>query len=106
MGTDIKHKDGLTRSGTGCFIAVSIWQQWIHTAACCRSETYTYLERLVGNAVGVVGADATSVTVVDYQHHQCRQRSGCSRRDPCSDDAQSSSAVGDAGLSEQRAADG
>jgi len=20
--------DGLTRSGTGCFIAVSIWQQW------------------------------------------------------------------------------
>jgi len=20
--------DGITRSGTGCFIAVSIWQQW------------------------------------------------------------------------------
>jgi len=20
--------DGLTRSGTGCFIAVAIWQQW------------------------------------------------------------------------------
>ena len=23
--------DGLTRSGTGCFIAVSIWQQWVST---------------------------------------------------------------------------
>jgi len=21
--------DGLTRSGTGCFIAVPIWQQWV-----------------------------------------------------------------------------
>jgi len=21
-------KDGLTHSGTGCFIAVSVWQQW------------------------------------------------------------------------------
>ena len=45
MGTAIKHpvpdsperqsarmskitNDGLTRSGTGCFIAVSMWQQW------------------------------------------------------------------------------
>jgi len=46
MGTAIKHpvpqlsperqsarmskitNDGLTRSGTGCFIAVAIWQQW------------------------------------------------------------------------------
>jgi len=26
---DVKnYKDGLTRSGTGCFIAVPIWQQW------------------------------------------------------------------------------
>jgi len=24
--------DGLTRSGTGCFIAVPIWQQWFTTA--------------------------------------------------------------------------
>jgi len=23
--------DGLTRSGTGCFIAVPIWQQWAST---------------------------------------------------------------------------
>jgi len=22
------HSDGLSRSGTGCFIAVFIWQQW------------------------------------------------------------------------------
>jgi len=22
--------DGLTRSGTGCFIAVPIWQQWVN----------------------------------------------------------------------------
>jgi len=21
--------DGLTRSGTGCFIAVPLWQQWV-----------------------------------------------------------------------------
>jgi len=21
--------DGLTRSGTGCFIAIQIWQQWV-----------------------------------------------------------------------------
>jgi len=24
--------DGLTRSGTGCFIAVPIWQQWASKA--------------------------------------------------------------------------
>jgi len=27
---DVKnYKDDLTRSGTGCFIAVPIWQQWV-----------------------------------------------------------------------------
>jgi len=27
--------DGLTRSGTGCFIAVPIYQQWASKGQCC-----------------------------------------------------------------------
>jgi len=30
--------DGLTRSGTGCFIAVPIWQQWAS-----KSQSYSYV---------------------------------------------------------------
>jgi len=32
--------DGLTRSGTGCFIAVSIWQQWASARLLCVFRTY------------------------------------------------------------------
>jgi len=31
--------DGLTWSGTGCFIAVPIWQQWASTGKLNRSKT-------------------------------------------------------------------
>jgi len=29
MSKNYKWRYGLTRSGTGCFIAVPIWQQWV-----------------------------------------------------------------------------
>jgi len=30
--------DGLTRSGTGCSIAVPIWQQWVSKGSSCNTQ--------------------------------------------------------------------
>jgi len=71
-----------------------------------RETDGAYFERLVGNAVGVIGADKTFVTVMDHEDEQQWQRSCRSRREPRGDDAQPGATVGDARLREERVADG
>jgi len=42
--------DSLTRSGTGCFIAVSIWQQWASTSTVKWLNLFAHLTRAVDSA--------------------------------------------------------
>jgi len=53
-----KHtNDGLTRSGTGCFIAVPIWQQWASNGIYCIASKRARVEsRENGWKVDVTGA--------------------------------------------------
>jgi len=57
--------DGLTRSGTGCFISVPIWQQWVSKGLLL--VTYNLF---LGILVGAEKVDGLHVTKVDVMSQQ------------------------------------